>query len=395
MVQRFLFVTFLVSLLVSSGTIPVEMQCSRSPNYRGESLHPGVNLDEFPAEFDLSGDLPPDLVARLEAVLDSSLESTQTPGMTAAVGIPDRGIWSSAKGFASTEARTPVDNNSRFWWASAGKMFTSAVILQLVGEGKLTLDRTIDTWFPNYPQSPSITIANLLAHTGGVFSFQQDLRLQERTGYKTPEELIAISAERGADFCPGEYWHYSNTGYVMLAKIIEAIEAQPFPEVVRSRIIDRLGLTQTIALGPQELPPNLAIGHVDGKPDADFVPSLVFGAGNIVASSEDMVVFLAVLLSGRVYPENLLRGSLEELYPMFNPGTYYGRGIMLYDIDRDSDSVNWVGHGGGSASVKAIVAYDRDRRVFVSVAVNADVPVEAIAYRLVEVVREYRELTEF
>ena len=62
MVQRFLFVTFLVSLLVSSGTIPVEMQCSRSPNYRGESLHPGVNLDEFPAEFDLSGDLPPDLV---------------------------------------------------------------------------------------------------------------------------------------------------------------------------------------------------------------------------------------------------------------------------------------------------------------------------------------------
>jgi D-alanyl-D-alanine carboxypeptidase len=368
-----------------------DAQCSRSQNYQGAALHSGVDIQTLPSEFDVSGELDFELAVRLNEAVDWALENTDAPGITAAVGIPKRGLWTTTVGLLSTEPSIPVGDDSVFWWASAGKLFTSSAILQLVSEGKLTLDRTIDTWFPTYPQSQSITIENLLTHTGGVFSFQQDLKLRRQTDYKTPDELINISARHGANFCPGEYWHYSNTGYVMLAKIIEDIEAKPFSEVVKRRIIDPLGLTQTKALSPEELPATLAIGHVDGKPEANYRPSLTFGAGNIISSSRDMVVFLAALLSGEVYSKSLLEYSLQPLYPMFGNGTYYGQGIMLYEVRQESDSVNWVGHGGGSSSVKTIVAYDLDSNIFVAVAMNADEPAEALAYQLIEVAKQYQK----
>lgn len=69
----------------------------------------------------------------------------------------------------------------------------------------------------------------------------------ERFGY-CPDELIAIAARQGADFYPGTYWSYSNTGYVMLAQIAEEIDGKPFSEVVRNRLLTPLNLTQTQAL---------------------------------------------------------------------------------------------------------------------------------------------------
>jgi D-alanyl-D-alanine carboxypeptidase len=137
---------------------------------------------------------------------------------------------------------------------------------------------------------------------------------------------------------------------------------------------------------PGEFPPNLALGHEDEQPADNFRPSLPFGAGNIVASAEDMVVFLAAMLAGEIYPRHLLTNSLEPFYPMFDNGTYYGQGIMLYDIDQGEIAINWLGHSGGTPNTKAVVAFDLNRQVFVAVAVNADAPAEAIALRLVEVV---------
>ena len=371
-----------------------EVRCSPASDYVGEPLHAGADVRSLDSGFDLSGELDSELVLRLEETLDWALENTDALGITAAVGIPGQGIWSASAGLLQTEPEIPADETSVFWWASVGKMFTSSVILQLVAEGKLTLDRTIDAWFPNYPQARYITIEQLLTHTGGVFSFQQDLLLRQRSGYVTPEELVEVSAGHGADFCPGAYWSYSNTGYAMLAKIVEAIEGRSFAEAIERRIIEPLGLAQTIALQPEALPENLAIGHVDGNPATDFQPSLPFGAGNIVASSEDMVVFLAALLSGELYPRALLQSSLDRLYPMFDPGTYYGRGIMLYEVREGSALVNWIGHSGGSQKqgIRAIVAYDLDAEIFVAVATNANVPAEALAYKSIETVRQHRDL---
>lgn len=393
MLYRCILVTFLgvISVHTSAQAEPKNSDCQHTETYQGEPLYSDFNGERLPSSFNFSGNLEPELTTQLNEAVNWTLQNTNTPGITAAVGIRDRGIWSTTNGLASTQPPTKANDDSVFWWASVGKMFTASIILQMVAENQLSLDQTIDNWFSDYPQAQSITIRDLLTHTGGVFSFQQDREFRRRIGYSTPEELIALSAQQGADFCPGMYWYYSNTGYVILARIIEAIAHQPFAEVVDNRLIQPLGLTQTYALDFQALPPQLARGHIEGKPDPKFKPSLPFGAGNVVASAEDMVVFLAALLSGEVYPRSALQESLSTLYPMFDDGTYYGQGIMLYDLDREGDSVQWLGHSGGSPSVRAVVAYDLERDIFVAVAMNGNVPAEALAYRLVEIVESYRE----
>lgn len=365
---------------------PQPRVCSPTAEYRGGHRHSGISIESLPTEFDLSGHLDAPLTERLSSTLHEALAASGAPGVTAAVGIPGEGLWSETVGLAAIAPETPLTDVSVFWWASAGKLFTASVILQQVADAQLTLNQTIDTWFPDYPQAPVITVEHLLTHTGGVFSFQQDRSLRDLPGYRPPDELIDIAARHGADFCPSEYWSYSNTGYVMLAQIAGAIDGKPFSDVVRDRLLMPLNLTQTQALGPEQIPSNLAIGHIDGEPDSNFnvQPSLISGAGNIVAPADDMVRFLAAVLSGEVYPRHLLRNSLTELYPMFDEGTYYGQGMMLYNIGLQTDSIYWLGHSGGTPSVKAVVAYDLERQVFVAVAVNADAPAEAISWRLIQ-----------
>lgn len=384
--QALLPVTLLFVGTGSAIALPQPRVCSPTAEYRGDLRHSGISIESLPTEFDLSGNLDAALTKRLSRTLHEALAESGAPGVTAAVGIPGEGLWSETIGLAATEPETPLTDASVFWWASVGKLFTASVIMQQVAEAQLSLDQTIDIWFPDYPQAQVITVKHLLTHTGGVFSFQQDLPFRDRTGYTPPDELIDIAARHGADFCPGEYWSYSNTGYVMLAQIAEAIDGKPFSEVVRDRLLTSINLTRTQALSSEDVPPNLAIGHIDGLPDSNFQPNVPFGAGNLIAPAEDMVRFLAALLSDEIYPRYLLRDSLTELYPMFDDGTYYGQGIMLYDIDTNANSINWLGHSGGTPSVKAILAYDIERHVLVAVAVNGDAPAEAIAWSLIQTI---------
>ena len=116
------------------------------------------------------------------------------------------------------------------------------------------------------------------------------------------------------------------------------------------------------------------------------------GAGIIVAPADDMVRFWQALLAGRLVGATTLRHAYEHLYPMIDPGTYYGRGVMLTEFRDAAGPPNvWLGHGGGTPSAKAVVAYDVGSRIFIAVAINGDVSAEAAAYRLLREVRASRE----
>ncbi len=252
-------------------------------------------------------------------------------------------------------------------------------------------DSLVARWFPDLPNVGAITVDHLLTHTSGAFSFNADLKFRRKKGYTPPDELIRIAARHGNALCPGERWSYSNTGYVLLARIVERIEGLPFHAVVTRRIIDRLGLRGIIALAPEQTPAGLATGHVAGKPDLDFDSSMPFGAGIIVAPADDMVRFWQALLAGRLVGAPSLRHAFEHLYPMYDPGTFYGRGVMVIEFKDGERPPNvWLGHGGGTPSAKAVIAYDTASRVFIAVAINGDVSSEAAAYRLLNEVRSFR-----
>ncbi len=377
-----LAVTPSTALGADSGQ-PVE--CDSARPYRGARLHaapPSRVFEEAAKPFGEGFDAA--TIGRLDAAMKKAMDATKAPAMTVAVGVPGRGLWSATRLRDEAGGAAPP---RWFWFASVGKAFTAAVVLQLVEEGKLSLDDQLARWFPDYPNAGAITLDHLLTHTSGIYSFQADETLRAKPGYHPPEDLIKVARSHGNTFCPGEYWSYCNTGYVMLGRIVEIIEGQPFHESVNSRVMGRLELKNTKALAPREQPGGLARPHPADPREAAREPSLStpYAAGSVVATAEDMVRFWHAHLGGRLLRPAAVRAQFERLYPMFGGGTYYGRGVMLYDVpDQDGRRLTWLGHSGGAPGTKALVIYSVEAGAFVAVALNYDGSAEATANLLLK-----------
>jgi D-alanyl-D-alanine carboxypeptidase len=366
--------------------------CASAVEYLGGALHPAVVPEAFVGlDRPLVGEIDRPLAAKLNDAVEWILKNTPAPGITAAVGFPGQGLWSTSRGLAVSMPPTPLAAEPLFHWASVGKTFTATAIMLLVEEGKLAYSDPLAKWFPDFPNAQAITIDHLLTHTNGIFSFNADLKFREAKGYFPPDRLLRIAAGHGCVCCPGERWYYSNTGYVLLGCIVEKIEGRPLHEVFASRIIKPLGLTQTVAFSPGRPPKELATGHVGGKPDRDFEPTTPFGAGNIGASAHDMVLFWQALLAGKILRKQTVEQAYSRLYPMFEPGLFYGRGVMLTEFtDKDNAKVVWLGHSGGTPGIKAVIAYDLEARIFLAVSINGDTSAEATANKLLSVVKTHR-----
>src|SRR5256885_14289786 len=136
-----------------------------------------------------------------------------------------------AAGVSDRAHGTPMRVSDRFRVGSVTKTFVAAVVLQLVGEGKLSLDDTVEKWVPGLvPGGDAITVRELLNHTSGIFDYLNDgdstvLRpyLKGDLGHVwTPRALVGVASKHPPHFPPGSGWSYSNTGYIVLGLIAEA-----------------------------------------------------------------------------------------------------------------------------------------------------------------------------
>jgi D-alanyl-D-alanine carboxypeptidase len=312
---------------------------------------------------------------------------TGMPGITAAMLVPGKGLWSIDTGFTSLPDKHNVDAHTVFYWASVGKLITATIITSLIAEHKLDSESRLARWFPQIPYADKITIDALLKHSSGIYSFNADSTFHTSQRYYAPQELIDIAVSKGNAFPPGQYWSYSNTGYLLLAMIAEKIEGKTYADIVQQRIAVPLQLTSLRALSPQELPANLALAHENGHiAPTDY--SVPLGAGNIVGNAKDMVVLLYALLTGQLSTSTTTYDRLRDLYPMYDKGVYYGQGIMLFDFKEINNTADtWIGHSGGTETYRAILLYDTTTKAFVAIAVNQHIPVEAIARKMLEQIR--------
>ena len=212
--------------------------------------------------------------------------------MSAAVALPGQGSWSGAQGSAE-----PL-----YAWASAGKQAIAAVVLQLADEGRLSLSDTLARRLPDaakLPNAERITIAQLLAHTSGLYSANEVRAAQGMRGPYTQQEELDILARHGALFPPGACWRYSNSGYRLLGAIIARVTGRPWQDEIQARVIDRLGLRHMrVVTDAASLvgvaPPSTA----DGSPALDLAEP--GAAGALLASAADMVRFEQALLDGEL-----------------------------------------------------------------------------------------------
>eukprot|EP01132_Coremiostelium_polycephalum_P017339 gene17339-20774_t len=354
---------FLFSLTLLTGCS--KNQSYSQETYKGGQKHQQPDAGIFPVSDNYkTTSFSGGLKDSLDKAIRDLYHLTGMPGISAALLIPDKGLWHTDTGFISRPAQKKVDQFTVFYWASVGKLLTATIIEQLIGEQKLQHESKLSNWFPEFQYAEQITIDELLMHTSGIYSFNNDPKTFLVEQYYSPQQLIVLSRSQKNLFKPGMYWSYSNTGYLLLALIAQKIEGKSFAQIVQQRIASPLKLKTLRVLEPGESTVHLALAHKDNRViNEDYAVPL--GAGNIVSNAQDMVMFLYSLMTGSVAKTPQVYDRLRDLYPMFDKGSYYGRGIMLTDFNElTNNNTLWIGHSGGTETYRALLIYDTATRIF-------------------------------
>ncbi|MFO1426083.1 MAG: serine hydrolase domain-containing protein [Steroidobacteraceae bacterium] len=353
--------------------------CAKRAAYAGAPLHAALEIN-LPTPGVADTDVDAATRARLDAAFEATLAASHSKSMGAAVAIAGQGLWHREQ----VPEAAPL-----LFWASVGKTFAAVVALQLVAERRLALEDPVARWIADVPNGERITIRDLLAHTSGLYSANEDPQARAELRYRSPREALEIARRHGPLFCPGANWRYTNTGYDLLGEVIARIDQRSIDEAITARIIRPLGLRSMRALPPGGGAAGVAPLASSAATTID--PSFAGAAGPIVSDATDMLRFWSALLGGRLLPTSRVREMFATLYPMFDPGTYYGLGVMLFDVpDRDARLL-WLGHAGGTPGASAIAFYSPADQVFVAVALTGDGPAAAVANQLVKAVRAARE----
>ena len=268
-------------------------------------------------------------------------------------------IYKKGLGLAQMEWNIPNTTDTKFRLGSITKQFTSALVLQLVDQGKVKLDAKISEYLPSYRKDigDKVTVHQLLNHTSGIPSytglpgFFNDV---SRNPY-TVDEFVKKYASNNLEFEPGSKFSYNNSGYFLLGAIIEKVTGQTYEQALRERILDPLGMKNTgydhhaniiekRASGYQKV----ATGYVNA-PYLDM--SIPYAAGSMYSTVEDLYLWDQAL-----YADKVVSASSKEL--MYKPtlGDYaYGWVITKAKLGTGSEPVSKIAHGGGINGFNTVI----------------------------------------
>jgi CubicO group peptidase (beta-lactamase class C family) len=286
----------------------------------------------------------------------------------ASVAISKNGhiLYSKAIGYSSINDgdKIPSTEKTKYRIGSVTKMFTAVMMLQLAEEGKISLDETLDKYFPDIPNATTITIKHLLNHRSGIHSFTDDSTyLSYMTQPKTEKEMLSIIASSKPDFEPGSKYHYSNSNYVILGYIIEKVCHKPYKEVLEERITSKTGLTDTYYGGKTDIKARESHSYLFEnnnwvqQPETDL--SIPHGAGALVSTPTDLVKFIEALFSYKL----INKSSVISMKTMVDG---YGMGMVMFPFyERKA-----YGHDGAIDGFNSILAWFPEDSVAVAYCSN-------------------------
>lgn len=279
--------------------------------------------------------------ARLQEVLDSVCGAYNIKGVSAAVIAPGIGTWKGTWGISHDGQ--PITDDMLLGIGSNTKTYTAALILKMQEEGLMNIEDTIGTWIQNQPNiNGAITIRQMLNHTSGIASYTEhphffDSMNEDLVRVWQPQELLQFIGN--PDFQPGQGFHYSNSNYLLAGMIISQVAGQPYEAVLRSKILQPQGLTNTFYY-PQEtitgtmphawfLAGGGMIDLTENGISLNAIFSAASSAGAIVSTAEDNAKFWQLLISGQMINTTSL-SLMRQFDVSLGNGARYGLGIMRY-----------------------------------------------------------------
>jgi CubicO group peptidase (beta-lactamase class C family) len=337
-------------------------------------------------------------------VARAQIARDQIPGMALAITSRKELVYDDYFGEASLEAEEPVRPDHLFEIGSIGKSFTCILLLQLAEEGLLSFDEPVRNylpWLELQSTHPPITLHHLMTHSAGIFEgtdFATDRRFEVWALRETP----VVNP-------PGERYHYSNVGYKALGLVLEAVTGESYPDLIQRRILDPLGMQDSVPAVTHAVRERLATGYrrsYDDRPAQQshgHVPATWLETdtadGCIACTARDLATYLRMLMNGGKHPGCQLL-SAESFEAMTTPyiaddeDSSYGYGLNVLQVD----DRHYFSHGGSMVGYFAHMIWDATTEYGALTLINGpgrQGPVTAYALDAIGAVLAQRELPEF
>ena len=294
------------------------------------------------------------------------------PGAAVLVLRDGQPVVRSSYGLADLETGTPATPETNYRLASVTKQFTAASILLLAEDGRLTLDDRGHKWLPSLPKAAeTVTIRHLLTHTSGLIDYEDVVPEIFVAQLHDADVLRLLETQNRTYFRPGTGYRYSNSGYALLALIVQRASGQTFATFLRERIFQPLAMFNTVAYedGVSTVN-NRAFGYTEeaggwNRTDQDQT-SAVLGDGGIYSSIDDLANWDAALYDGRLLQPSSLRAAFTPATHTDDPEIEYGYGWRI------TGETLW--HSGETVGFRNVIVRYPKRHMTVVVLTNRNEP---------------------
>jgi CubicO group peptidase (beta-lactamase class C family) len=261
-----------------------------------------------------------------------------------------RPVLTRSYGMAFQQKSIPIGPDTIFLLASVTKTMTATAVLQLVASGQLALDDTLGTYLSGFSGTANtITIHQLLTMTSGMADYSQDPAWRPQvSSWTTPDQvlqgtldIIMQDSNASLQFTPGSAYRYSNSGFVVLGKIVAQVSGQDYWDYMRHNIFAAAGMTRTDFYERPQVAAMLADGRIAhnyasqrGGPRVDLGPSLFIGlpdgAGGPYTTASDLLAFAMALQNGTLLRPDYVRLMLDGKVPAVPLPTPFDPAVQLY-----------------------------------------------------------------
>lgn len=307
---------------------------------------------------------------QLDNYLETLAEHNKFMG-SVAIAYDGQIIYNKTVGYKDIEQQQLADNQTVYGIGSISKTFTATLIFKAIEQKKLTLETTINRFFPTIKHAEKITIGQLLNHSSGIYSLTDDATyLKWNTKKISGNQLVKKIAKGGSNFEPGSKSEYSNSNYILLSLILEEIFHTTYADILATYISQPLQLT-SISLGNAEMN-NKAISYSykgNWVRETKTHPSIPLGAGAIVSTASDLVRFAHALFNGNI----LTNESLQSM-GTFKDG--YGLGTFEFPYE---DHMG-IGHDGAIDGFRSLlISYNNEKITYAIISNAANYKIDLIS----------------
>lgn len=312
---------------------------------------------------------------KADALLSGLIE-TNEPGLSVLVAQNGKILFEKGYGLADREHHVPVIPQTTFRIGSIGKQFTASAILKLQEKKKLSINDKLSKYFPDFPRGDEVTLRHLLTHTSGIHSYtEKDGFIEGVTSAIKPDDLINSFKNDPYDFDPGKKWHYNNSGYFLLGRIVEKVSGQSYGDFLQKNFFQPLGMTNTGVYRAHLGLPHEAMGYwLEGAVFTNAVNwdmSWAGGAGTLYSTVEDLFRWNEGIFNGRVLDAASLDAAftpVKQYENQLNSDSGYGLGWFIYR----HRGLREISHAGGLNGYHSFLLRVPEEKFTVTVLANAD-----------------------